>query len=236
MPNSELKQKQFKLPDNIIKFLLMKSKGSEGNQMASNLSQKGYITYEHIKKLLSKEFNEFKTDWDFFKIWCTKTLQDSRDKIQKSKETMDNAGFDNAYRKPRKLTENEKKQSKAAVGFIINDKKQILIVKRNPQKSWMGGKWACVGGSIEDNETPLQAFKREVMEETNLKIKKVSYCFKKNENNNECYYFKATASNNDEIKLNNEHTDYKWVSTKDFENLTDTTPDLYKDLVNCFTK
>lgn len=47
---------------------------------------------------------------------------------------------------------------------IENEKKEVLVVK---DKKWG---WNFPGGKVEDNETPLEAAKREVFEETNLVV------------------------------------------------------------------
>lgn len=48
------------------------------------------------------------------------------------------------------------------------DKDKLLLVKRNkkPYKDC----WNGIGGKIEENETPLEAAKRECMEETNISL------------------------------------------------------------------
>jgi len=59
-----------------------------------------------------------------------------------------------------------------AVGaFIINDKKEILIVKKSPKERIDGGFWTIPGGKIEPNEPIIKGLKREILEEVNLKVK-----------------------------------------------------------------
>ncbi len=54
-------------------------------------------------------------------------------------------------------------------GFILNKKKQILLIK---SYKWAGGKlWSVPGGRINIGETIDQAIKREIFEEVGLKIK-----------------------------------------------------------------
>ncbi len=58
-----------------------------------------------------------------------------------------------------------------AVGaFIINDNKEILIVKKSPVEHIDAGLWTIPGGKIEPNEAILDGLKREVREEVNLDI------------------------------------------------------------------
>jgi 8-oxo-dGTP diphosphatase len=53
-----------------------------------------------------------------------------------------------------------------SIGFVFNNNcsRVLLIEKKKPK--WMKGKWNGIGGKIEDSETPLQAMKRESIEET----------------------------------------------------------------------
>lgn len=52
-------------------------------------------------------------------------------------------------------------------GFIVNDKKEILLVK---SYKWPG-KWVVMGGHIEWGESIAQAVEREVKEEVGLEVK-----------------------------------------------------------------
>lgn len=45
-----------------------------------------------------------------------------------------------------------------------------MLIKKN-RPSWQEGNFNGVGGAVEQNETPLEAIKREAKEETNLDIK-----------------------------------------------------------------
>ncbi len=62
---------------------------------------------------------------------------------------------------------------KATVGAIIERNKKILLTKRNhePFKDY----WCIPGGHIDFGEEPEQAIKREVKEETNLKVKSLKF-------------------------------------------------------------
>ncbi len=48
--------------------------------------------------------------------------------------------------------------------YIIEDQKVLLLFHQKLQK------WLCPGGHVEENETPLEAARREVKEETGLEI------------------------------------------------------------------
>ncbi|MFQ5978378.1 MAG: NUDIX hydrolase [Candidatus Heimdallarchaeota archaeon] len=58
-----------------------------------------------------------------------------------------------------------------AVGAVIVDKSQVLLVKHHTsKKGFYSGMWICPGGRLELGETLEEAARREVLEETGLKI------------------------------------------------------------------
>ena len=58
----------------------------------------------------------------------------------------------------------------APVAVIVRQGK-ILMIKRRDSRSEYNDKWEFPGGLIDNGETVIQSLKREVLEETNLKIK-----------------------------------------------------------------
>jgi len=51
--------------------------------------------------------------------------------------------------------------------FLINEN-SILLLKRSSKVSSYKGKWAGISGSIEKGESPIDAAKREIFEETGI--------------------------------------------------------------------
>ncbi len=56
-------------------------------------------------------------------------------------------------------------------GIIVNQKCEVLIVQRNPNEKNYANKWELPSGKVDPGETIKQAFEREVLEETGLKVK-----------------------------------------------------------------
>lgn len=63
-----------------------------------------------------------------------------------------------------------------AVGAVIEDQYgRILLVRHVPEREgFWKGKWICPGGRLEPGETIREGIEREVMEETNLRIRLTS--------------------------------------------------------------
>lgn len=55
--------------------------------------------------------------------------------------------------------------------WLINDKQEILLTKRHPDKAH-GLMWECTGGSVQAGETSLEGAVRELEEETGIRVEK----------------------------------------------------------------
>lgn len=113
---------------------------------------------------------------------------------------------------------------------ILRDKDLFLIVKRNENDNLYPGAWEFPGGHLEDGETIKEGLKRELLEEIGftdefnprithyydeIKSKNVELIY-----NLEIDFIINVDRSNLEIKLSNEHSEYKWV-TKDSKYLDD---------------
>jgi len=188
------------------------------------------------------------------KNWVESQLKGLREPIHRSKMAKKNfAGFTNEFRKthirpslkapqqqsikntilselkPKTLMESEDvlplKLNFACVCIIFNEENKLLLVRRSEEDDWMAGKFALVGGGIEENEIPEECIIREAKEETNLTLKKPKLVYSTIEGNTFLYVFVSKVSNSDKIKLNDEHTGYVWVNSTEIEKY-DTVPNL----------
>lgn len=93
---------------------------------------------------------------------------------------------------------------------------KFLIVKRQ-ENDTNPLKWEFPGGTLED-ETPKEAVKRELEEETKLEPNSVSKKREKIlEDNNILFKFHIflVKVESQEVKLSKEHTDYQWIKNED---------------------
>ncbi len=97
---------------------------------------------------------------------------------------------------------------KVASIILIKDNKILLQLRDNKPGISYPGFWGLIGGHIDDNENPIDAIKREVMEEINYKIKGITFVSKLIHPENihchehEIYLFKGNLDINlDQIKL-----------------------------------
>ncbi|PIQ70080.1 hypothetical protein COV89_02450 [Candidatus Shapirobacteria bacterium CG11_big_fil_rev_8_21_14_0_20_40_12] len=101
---------------------------------------------------------------------------------------------------------------------VIRDNKVLLLKPKNLQGSFKG--WDGPGGHVEKGELILDALKREVFEETRLKIDKAYPVKILNISGigTEYLVFLCTTFNND-ITLSLEHTEYSWLDMDSFNEI-----------------
>lgn len=111
---------------------------------------------------------------------------------------------------------------------ILKDNDLLLIVKRNENDDLYPGAWEFPGGHLEDGETLKEGLKRELKEEIGLiddfEPIITHYFDEVKEKNGELIhdieidFIVNIDSSKINIKLSEEHSDYKWV-TKDSDYL-----------------
>ena len=131
------------------------------------------------------------------------------------------------------------RSTKIVTSFITSNEK-FLLLKRSEKVKSMKGLWAGVSGIIEKNEEPLQRAKIEIFEELGIKedqikllktaelMRVISPQYKNHEWEIFPFLFET---NNPEIKLNWENSEYKWISANELNNYK-IVPNLEKVLVS----
>ena len=108
--------------------------------------------------------------------------------------------------------------------IIYTKNKDVLILKKNNDKDM----WQSVTGSLNENEEPVEAAKREVFEETGLSTENLIDCNKQyvfeiyemwrhkyddGVTHNTEHVFLLELENKVDIKIDsNEHTQYEWIN------------------------
>ncbi len=105
----------------------------------------------------------------------------------------------------------------AAGGLVYNASGQFLILQTSKGKD--SGKWVVPGGKLNTNEAPMEAFTREVFEETGLTVDYINLLgvrdyTARSGNHYELYDYTSFVKDDKKIKINNESLGFKWI-TKD---------------------
>lgn len=116
------------------------------------------------------------------------------------------------------MLKSSKQFQKVAVHAFIKKGNKFLVTLRSPVNDYKPNEWDLPGGTVEFGEDIEPALKRELLEETKLKVqisKPIYVCSQtKNERHQfwivyECKYIKG------EVKLNSEeHGEFKWINKK----------------------
>ena len=113
---------------------------------------------------------------------------------------------------------------KGSAVLILDDRDQVLILKRSTKAWWMPGKWGLPGGRIDSGENSPGAAIRETKEETDLDIE-ISDLVRLKEFSNKVVDIYYCGRYSGTVRIDFEHDDYAWVSRDDIERY-ETTPNL----------
>ena len=95
---------------------------------------------------------------------------------------------------------------------IIDNKNRVLMLKRSQYHKKYAGELDLPGGHVKNGEPINKGLRREVEEETGIKIEEAS--FYKTIKNKHFYYARYDSS---PIKLSDEHVDYGFYEKKDLD-------------------
>ena len=107
---------------------------------------------------------------------------------------------------------------------ILNKEKKILLIKRSLKGYYAPGLWEFPGGKLDEGQDLSSALEREVIEETGLLVlptNRIAYTessiIPKGKYKGLPYVVIIGTGRlvGGELKLSNEHTDYKWVTIKE---------------------
>jgi 8-oxo-dGTP pyrophosphatase MutT (NUDIX family) len=102
--------------------------------------------------------------------------------------------------------------STVAKVILFDSKKRILLLKRSSYVEKYANEWDLPGGHLKENENMLSGLKREVFEETGLKIREPIF-FKSLEN----LHFFTAFYDSQPVKLSHEHTNFKFFEKNNLD-------------------
>ncbi|EKE18506.1 MAG: Mutator MutT related protein [uncultured bacterium] len=120
-----------------------------------------------------------------------------------------------------------------AVKGIIRKDGKILVIRRTCDDCYRPDTWETVGGSMDANEVPQDALRREIMEETCLEVE-VREPFNVFNLKREGIIFKIGITficdwKAGDVILSEEHTEYKWIDPEEFAKLK-SAPSLHREI------
>ena len=122
--------------------------------------------------------------------------------------------------------ESKMAEFKVALKAIIQKDGKILVLKRSCKEDVFAELWDIPGGKIEYGEKTIDGIKREVFEETGLDVEIEfrpwslwSFMTPAKERQTVGITLLAKYLGG-EVKLSNEHTDYKWIYPSEFANMS----------------
>jgi 8-oxo-dGTP diphosphatase len=108
-------------------------------------------------------------------------------------------------------------------GIIVNPRAEFLILKLPINKEFTKETWMLPGGRLDFDDQPKFGLKREVLEETGLKIKVTApvHVARWGIENPPKYsvFFLCSIVGKQAVKLSHEHTEYKWIKFSDIEKI-----------------
>lgn len=123
----------------------------------------------------------------------------------------------------------------AVKGIIRRGDGKILVLKRSAEDDHLPGVWETVGGGIEHEETPQEALKREILEETGLSVTIGEpfnvFTFRKDTGEFKVGITFLCDMMGGEVRLSHEHSDYRWIVPGAFQDLA-SIPSLYQEIAD----
>lgn len=114
-----------------------------------------------------------------------------------------------------------------SVELIFEHEGMILLTKRSEHSKVAPGVWNVPAGKVKYEEIPVEAVHREALEETGLRLQKIKEISVRNQSwisqsekvYRVIYTYVVQAENEDysKLELNDEHSEFKWISREDLQ-------------------
>ena len=117
-------------------------------------------------------------------------------------------------------------------GIVERDGK-ILVLKRSALDDHLPEVWETPGGGVDKEESPQEAFKREILEETGLVVTIGRpfnvFTFRKDTGEFKVGITFLCKYESGEVKLSEEHSEYRFIKPSEFAELP-SIPSLYEEI------
>ena len=108
------------------------------------------------------------------------------------------------------IVQNDSK--KVAKVVIVDNSDRVLMLKRSDYMDKFAGEWDLPGGHVKVGEELIDGLKREVREETGLKVDNLKFVEKIDNLDFYCCKY-----NDKPIKISHEHTSFRFFDKKDLD-------------------
>lgn len=111
--------------------------------------------------------------------------------------------------------------------IVVNPENKVLILRRSSTAVRRPGEWDIPGGHVDDGEYPAEAAARETLEEAGLTIDSqdipLVYALTEmaDESHSVTWVFFMAKTGLKDVRLSNEHDDYRWVTLQEAITLID---------------
>ena len=117
----------------------------------------------------------------------------------------------------------------AVTCVLMNDKGEILILKRSDKVGTYRGFWSGISGYVEEDEKPYETAVKEIKEETGMDVddvvlvkemKPVSFSDVYEGKNYDwnIFSFLFKLGKKDKVQIDWEHSEYCWIAPQDIKN------------------
>ncbi len=109
------------------------------------------------------------------------------------------------------------KKKPESVATVIKCQNKALILLRGSTAPWMPDKWNLPGGNVDEGESIESAAKRECLEEAGISVGSLKLFRTGGDPTFNLYIF-AAETNNFNVKLDFESSDFKWITKEEVNN------------------
>lgn len=124
----------------------------------------------------------------------------------------------------------DKQKHIVALTAVIVNNGRVLVMQRGEDEIAFPGKWGFPGGKVEQGETPLEALKREVIEEVGIEASDfkllTDFTFIRPDGHNVVGFAFTTNVDDDKVVLHSDFQNHKWVTLDEMKQLDVSVPEL----------